>query len=198
MSNPGFAAPAGGRDRLSDELADLARLWPLLLLSGVASAVVGVLLLVWPSRTIDVIAILLGIELLLLGAIQIGLAVAESEGSRTGALLRGAFAVIAGLVVIRHPGDSLTVIALAVGVYLVLAGVIKFVSAFEASVGLGWLLVGGLLDVAIGVVIVAWPHFGLSSFAVLVGICLVMRGIGEGASSFSLRSIDKELRANVR
>ena len=63
-------------------------------------------------------------------------------------------------------------IALAVGIYLVLAGVMKLVSAFETSVGRGWLLFGGVLDLAIGVVIVAWPQFGLTSLAVILGIAL--------------------------
>ena len=84
-------------------------------------------------------------------------------------------------------------IALAVGIYLVLAGVMKLVSAFETSIGRGWLLFGGLLDLAIGVVIVAWPQFGLTSLAVILGIALVLRGILECVSAFALRSADRAL-----
>ena len=84
-------------------------------------------------------------------------------------------------------------IALAVGIYLVLAGVMKLVSAFETSVGRGWLLFGGVLDLAIGVVIVAWPQFGLTSLAVILGIALVLRGILECASAFALRSAHRAL-----
>jgi uncharacterized membrane protein HdeD (DUF308 family) len=58
-------------------------------LGGVVSLVIGILLLVWPSRTLEVVAILAGISLLLSGAIQIGLAFGEPSGSRAGALLRG-------------------------------------------------------------------------------------------------------------
>jgi uncharacterized membrane protein HdeD (DUF308 family) len=164
-----------------------------LLIGGASSLVIGILLLVWSSRTLEVLAILTGINLLLVGAIQIGLAFAEPAGSRSGALLRGAFAGIAGLIVIRHPGESLLVIALAVGIYLVLAGVMRLVSAFEVSVGRGWLVAGAVLDVAVGVVIVAWPKFGLTSLAVLVGIVLVVRGLLDGASALALRSANKAL-----
>lgn len=183
----------GEEDVLGQEVREMARLWWLLLLGGAASVLVGILLLVWPSRSLEVIAILVGIDLLLVGAIQIGLAIGEPSGSRTGALLRGAFAGIAGLIVIRHPGGSLLVIALAVGIYLVLAGVMKLVSAFEASVGRGWLLLGAVLDLAIGVLIVAWPKFGITSLAVLLGIALVLRGTIECASAFDLRSAHKAL-----
>jgi uncharacterized membrane protein HdeD (DUF308 family) len=183
-----------GDDVVASEIREVTRLWWLLLLGGIVSLVIGILLLVWPSRTLEVVAILAGIGLLLGGAIQIGLAFAERPGSRTGALLRGAFAGVAGLIVIRHPGGSILVIALAVGIYLVLAGVMKLVSAFEASVGRGWLLLGAVVDLAIGVVIVAWPKFGVTSLAVLVGIALVLRGVLEGACAFALRSAGKAYR----
>jgi uncharacterized membrane protein HdeD (DUF308 family) len=164
-----------------------------LLLGGIVSLVIGVLLLVWTSRTLEVIAILIGIELLVVGVIEIGLAFGAPSGSRTGPLLRGAFAGIAGLIVIRHPGGSLLVVALAVGIYLVLAGAMQLVWAFEASAGRGWLLLGAVVDLAIGVVIVAWPKFGVTSLAVLVGIALVVRGLLEAAAAFALRSANKSL-----
>ncbi len=183
-------------DPLVDDVQEVARLWWLLLLGAIASLVVGILLLVWPSRTLEVIAILLGIELLLVGAIQIGVALGEHPGSRAGPLLLGALAGVAGLIVIRRPGGSLLVIALAVGIYLVLSGVMKLVSAFEASAGRGWLLLGAGLDLAIGVVIVAWPKFGVSSFAVLLGIALVIRGVLEGLTALALRSANKALASS--
>jgi uncharacterized membrane protein HdeD (DUF308 family) len=193
MSGTGLGPSSASDDRVLDELGEFAGFWWLLLIGGGISVVIGVVLLVWPSRTLEVIAILVGIELLLIGAIQVGLALAEPSGSRTSALLRGAFAGIAGLIVIRHPGGSLTVIALAVGIYLVLSGVMKAVSAFEVNVGRGWLLAGAAFDLAIGVVIVAWPQFGVTSLAVLLGISLVVRGVLEGASAFALRSVNKSL-----
>jgi len=171
---------------------EAARLWWLLLLGGAVSLVIGILLLVWPSRTLEVLAILLGIELLLVGAIQIGLAFGETSESRTGPVLLGALAFIAGLIVIRHPGGSLTLIALAVGIYLVLAGILRLVSAFEAISGRGWLIVGALFDIAIGALIVAWPKFGITSFAVLVGIALLLRGTLDCISALALRRLNKQ------
>jgi uncharacterized membrane protein HdeD (DUF308 family) len=65
---------APGSDVVSDEVRELTRLWWLLLLGGIVSLVIGVMLLVWPNETLEVIAILLGIELLFIGALQIALA----------------------------------------------------------------------------------------------------------------------------
>jgi uncharacterized membrane protein HdeD (DUF308 family) len=181
---------------LTQQVRDVASLWWLLLLGALASLVIGVLLLVWPSRTLEVIAILIGIELLLVGAIQLGLAFGQPSGSRTGPVVAGAVAAIAGLIVMRHPGGSLLVIALAVGIFLVLAGIMKLISAFDAVAGRGWLILSAVVDVAVGVVIVAWPSFGVSSLAVLLGIVLIVRGLIECAGAFALRSTHKALEAN--
>ncbi len=182
-------------DDLLDDVKTVSSLWWLLALGAIASLVIGVLLLVWPDRTLEVIAILIGIELLLIGALQVGLAFGQPSGSRTAPLLVGALAAVAGLIVMRHPGGSLLVIALAIGIFFVVAGVMKLVAAFEAAGGRGWLLLGAVVDLAIGVVIVAWPEFGVTSLAVLLGIVLIVRGLLELASAFVLRSAGKTLAA---
>lgn len=169
------------------QLQEAARLWWLLLLGGLVSLVVAVLLLVWPSETLATVALIVGIYLLLAGCIQIGLAFAEPSDSRAGALLRGAIAGVAGLIVVRHPGDTTLVIALAIGIVLVITGVMKLVAVTAAVSGRGWLLLSALLDIAIGIVLVAWPQFGVNSLAILLGIVLLARGLLECVGAFLLR-----------
>ncbi len=187
---------AVGLEDPADEVREVTRLWWLLLLGGAASLVIGVLLLVWSGRTLEVVAILVGIELLLVGALQVGLAVGQPQGSRTGPLLVGVLAGIAGLVVIRHPAGSVLVVALAIGICLVVSGVVGLVAAFDARAGRGWLLLGAGVNLAVGVVIVAWPKFGVTSLAVLLGIYLIVRGLLEGVSAFALRAANKRLAAS--
>jgi uncharacterized membrane protein HdeD (DUF308 family) len=171
-----------------EQLGEVVRLWWVLLLGGVASLIVGVLLLVWPSETLATVAVIVGIYLLLAGCIQFGLAFGEPSDGRTPALLRGALAGIAGLIVIRHPGDTTLVVALAVGIVFVLSGVMKLVALSAAVGGRGWIALGALVDLAIGVVLIAWPQFGVNSLAVLLGIALLLRGLIEVAGAFVLRS----------
>ena len=174
-------------DSPEHQLEEAARLWWLLLLGGLASLIVGVLLFVWPSETLATVALIVGIYLLLGGCIAIGMAFAEPSDERTGALLRGALAGIAGLIIVRHPGDSTLVVALAIGIVLVITGVIKLLAVTAAASGRGWLLLGALLDIAIGIVLVAWPQFGVNSLAILLGIVLLLRGLLECAGAFVLR-----------
>jgi uncharacterized membrane protein HdeD (DUF308 family) len=149
--------------------------WWLLLLVALCTLAVGVLLLVAPHRTLNTLAVIVGVYLLAIGAIWIGVAIGVREARGT-ALWRGALALIAGAIVIRHPSGSLTVLALAVGIFLLVAGVFELVAAVEYAERRGWRILEGVVDLAIGILIVSWPEFGLYTFAIVLGIALLVRG----------------------
>lgn len=148
------------------------------MLLGLSTLVVGVLLLVWPDKTLTTLAVIIGVYLLLLGVLWICLSLQASE-SRGAILLRGALALLAGVIVIRHPSGSLTVMALAVGICLLLAGILELVASFDRTERSLWRVVPGLISLAVGIVVVSWPQFGIVSFAVVLGIALVLRGTAE-------------------
>jgi uncharacterized membrane protein HdeD (DUF308 family) len=152
--------------------------WWMLLLVAVCTLAVGVLLLVAPHRTLSTLAVILGIYLLVVGVLWIcvGIAVKEVRGA---GLLRGVLALIAGAIVIRHPSDSITVLALAFGIFLMVAGVFELVAAIEVSERRGWRVLEGLVGLAAGILIVSWPQFGVYTFAIVLGISLILRGVVE-------------------
>jgi uncharacterized membrane protein HdeD (DUF308 family) len=152
--------------------------WWVLLLVAVCTLAVGVLLLVAPHRTLSTLAVILGIYLLVVGVLWIcvGIAVKEVRGA---GLWRGVIALIAGAIVIRHPSDSITVLALAFGIFLMVAGVFELVAAIEYRERRGWRILEGVVDLAVGILIVSWPQFGIYTFAIVLGIALIVRGIVE-------------------
>ncbi len=152
--------------------------WWLLLVVALCTLAVGVLLLVAPHRTLSTLAAILGIYLLVVGVIWIGVGIVVREVRGVG-LLRGVLALIAGAIVIRHPSDSITVLALAFGIFLMVAGVFELVAAIETSERRGWRVLEGLVGLAAGILIVSWPQFGIYTFALVLGISLIVRGIVE-------------------
>ncbi len=152
--------------------------WWVLLLVAVCTLAVGVLLLVAPHRTLSTLAVILGIYLLVVGVLWIcvGIVVKEVRGA---GVWRGVIALIAGAIVIRHPSDSITVLALAFGIFLMVAGVFELVAAVEYRERRGWRILEGLVDLAVGILIVSWPQFGIYTFAIVLGIALIVRGIVE-------------------
>ncbi len=170
------------------ELERVGRLWWMALLLGLISIAVGILALVYPGETLATIAIIFGIYLLLAALVQLALAFGEGERSRGALLLSAAVAGIAGIIVIRHPGGSVQVVALAFGIYLVVMGMMRLYAAVYAVGGRGWLIVWGLVDLAAGVLIVSWPRFGVATLAVVLSIVLLARGVVMCALAFVLRA----------
>ncbi len=175
MSSRAFISPDGTPE---DSEAPPAWTWWMLLLVAVCTLAVGVLLLVAPHRTLSTLAVILGIYLLAVGAIWIcvGIGVKEVRGA---GLWRGVIALIAGAIVIRHPSGSITVLALAFGIFLMIAGVFELVAAIEYGERRGWRIFEGLVDLAVGVLIISWPQFGIYTFAIVLGISLLVRGAVE-------------------
>jgi uncharacterized membrane protein HdeD (DUF308 family) len=173
----------------------VGRAWWLGLIVGLISLIGGVVLIAYPGPTLTVIALLVGIELLIGGVFLIVGALGQPSGSRLGGVLGGSLAMIAGVIVLRHPSGSILVVALAVGLYLILAGVLRLVGAFETREGRGWLLLAALVDLALGILIVSWPEFGITTMAVVFGIVLIVRGLALVVIAFALRAAARELRA---
>jgi uncharacterized membrane protein HdeD (DUF308 family) len=173
----------------------VGRAWWLGLLVGLISLIGGIVLIAYPGPTLTVVALLVGIELLIGGVFLIVGALGQPSGSRLGGVLGGTLAMIAGVVVLRHPSDSILVVALAVGLYLILAGVLRLVGAFETREGRGWLLLAALIDLALGILIVSWPEFGIKTLAIVFGIVLIVRGLALMVIAFALRSAVHEIEA---
>jgi hypothetical protein len=174
MASHAFISPDGAPD--TEEPPGWA--WWLLLLVALCTLAVGVLLLVAPHRTLSTLAVIVGIYLLAVGALWVGASIFVKE-MRGAALWRGVLALIAGAIVIRHPSGSITVLALAVGIFLLAAGVFELVAAVEYAERRGWRIFEGIVDLAIGILIISWPQFGLYTFAIVLGIALLVRGVLE-------------------
>jgi uncharacterized membrane protein HdeD (DUF308 family) len=176
-------------------LESVARAWWLGLVVGLITLAGGILLVAYPGPTLTVIALLVGIELLIGGVFLIVGAFSRPAGERAWGVFGGALALIAGVIVLRHPSGSIMVVALAVGIYLILAGTLRLVGAFEVRAGRGWLIFASLVDLALGIVIVSWPQFGIATLAIVLGIVLIVRGLALIAIAFVLRGFGHDLRA---
>jgi uncharacterized membrane protein HdeD (DUF308 family) len=188
-----MSAAFGSEASEFESVEAVARAWWLGLIVGLISLVGGIVLIAYPGPTLTVVALLVGIELLIGGVFLIVGALGQPSGSRIGGVLGGALAMIAGVIVLRHPSGSILVVALAVGLYLIIAGVLRLVGAFEAREGRAWLVLAALIDLALGILIVSWPEFGITTLAIVFGIVLIVRGLALVVLAFALRSVGRTL-----
>ena len=154
----------------AEELRPLTSLWWLLMLFGVVTLGVGIFFVVSPHETLSTFTVIAGIFLLVDGVLAIfGSIFGRGEGRGLLALI-GVLSAIAGLVLIKKPFDTLVVFTLIIGVWFVVAGVVRFVTAFASPEGRNGNIFIAILDVVAGIVILAWPDLGLATLAVIIGI----------------------------
>jgi uncharacterized membrane protein HdeD (DUF308 family) len=172
-----------------EQLEPLKSLWWLLILFGVIVFGVGVFFLVSPHETLTTFTVIAGILLLFDGVLAIiASVVGRGEGRGLLAVI-GVLSAIAGLVLIKKPFDTLVVFALVFGIWLVVAGVVRFVSAFSEADGRGASIAIAIVDVIAGIVILSWPELGLATLAVIIGIVLIVRGILWIAAGWTLHRV---------
>lgn len=118
--------------------------------------------------------------------------------SRALALVGGLIALGAGIVVLAWPDRTITVIARVVGIFLILGGLAQIIDALmtrKAGTYWGFVLLRGVLDLAIGVVAVVWPDITIWVLVVLIGLELIIGGF---ISLVISMRVPKELEARSR
>jgi uncharacterized membrane protein HdeD (DUF308 family) len=153
--------------------------WGVPMAVGVISLIAGILAIVWPDVTLLALALIAGVNLTVLGAFLVGEAIADDEADdRPLRIVVGVLTVIVGIVVMRRPGETLLVLIIAVGIWLILDGILQILQAFLRGEQHRVLLVlSGLIDGALGVVLLAWPKLGLGTVAILIGLGFAARGL---------------------
>ncbi len=151
----------------------------LLIVTGAISVIAGILALVYPDITLLALALIAGINLLLLGALGLVEAITadDSGGARVLSGVLGLLGVIAGLVVMRRPGESLLAIILILGVWFVVSGLVDAIRALTTPVDRAFRLLVAIADIALGGLILALPELSLTTVAVLTGIAFIIRGL---------------------
>lgn len=170
--------------------------WWILLAHGAVALVAGILLLVWPDRTLLLIGVILGVFLVAAGVLGVVTALTTPERlvmERVIPATVGLLAVAAGTLVIARPEASVLGVALAAGIYLIVAGLANGVTAFREPDARGAYAVLAIVDIAAGIVVVAWPDVTVTVIAVVFGIALVLRGLAEILLSLYLRGKREDL-----
>jgi uncharacterized membrane protein HdeD (DUF308 family) len=170
------------------EPKELTSVWWLLVLGGLLSFVAGVIILIKPGDSLATLAVIAGIFLLVDGIFELASSFMSSTRNRGMAALFGVITAIVGVLLIRHPIGGVAAVALLIGLWLIVIGVIRFATAFDEYDYRGWYALAGALELIAGIVIVANPDIGFATLAILVGIGFIVNGIGLGALGWALRA----------
>jgi uncharacterized membrane protein HdeD (DUF308 family) len=180
------------RGDAADMMAAVGRHWGWILAFGVITLATGVAVLIWPGRTLIVVAVLFGFQLIVTGIYRFGAAFAADESGATRVLLAllGVFSLIIGLYAIRHILITLLALGLFLGIFWVVSGVVELFNAIQHRTmgSRGWTAVMGILSIVAGLVLLAYPGLSLLTLAVLLSVWLVVLGLMEIGLALRLRS----------
>ena len=106
-------------------------------------------------------------------------------------LLRGIFAIALGIFALFWPGLSLTILVLAVGLYLLADGAVGLIGALRHP-ELREYLTQALVFLAIGAILVFWPSASLRTVLVLLGAAAAFAGASQILTARRLPQDDPE------
>ncbi|HBK38788.1 MAG TPA: hypothetical protein DDZ31_02440 [Actinobacteria bacterium] len=179
-------------------LAAVGRIWWLLLFGGLISLLVGIIIVFNREGSVQLLAILFAIYLIISGLFEIVRSFASglTGGTRALLLITGVLSVILGVFAIRYSGENaVDLLGIFVGIAFLFRGFASLFTGFDSKEGRGWNIFFGIIMLVGGVVIMVQPAASLEAIAWIVGIWLVLIGIYEIIASFVVRSRTKDLVA---
>lgn len=173
----------------------LERNWWAVALRGAAGIVFGVLTLIWPAITLEVLVLFFGAYALVDGlfAIVSGVAAARHHGRWGVLLIEGVLGILAAFVAFVWPGLTVVMLGILIGAWALVTGGVEIAAAVRLRRALQgeWLLgLAGAMSIVFGIVMVLFPLSGavalvwlLGAYGLVFGVLLLGLGLRLRASA---------------
>jgi uncharacterized membrane protein HdeD (DUF308 family) len=149
---------------------------------GVITLILGVIIAFRPTQSLNAIAVLLGVVMMVSGVFHLARAIGGREHERVWRGLSGVLFFMVGLALIRHISLSVALIGLFIGIAWVIQGIAVLVESFAPGrerVETGWTVFFGIVSLIAGIVVVAAPIASVKALTIFMGIWFIVMGIME-------------------
>ncbi|MEV0144550.1 MULTISPECIES: HdeD family acid-resistance protein [unclassified Nonomuraea] len=173
-------------------MEQIARIWWLILIRGIAALIFGILALIWPGKTLLIVVIFFAAYAIVEGIFAIFAGARHSAQSRAWLIISGILGVVAGIVAFLWPGITSLALLYVVAFWAIFAGITEIVAGIQLRkvVDNEWMLIiGGILSIIFGVLLLIWPGAGLLTLIWLVGVFAVVYGIAMIVLSFRVKKL---------
>jgi uncharacterized membrane protein HdeD (DUF308 family) len=186
--------PVSDRDSFEiPEAEEVAKSWWIYLVAGLTSLVFGALILAidWGVASL---AAFIGALFIIQGAAYL-ITRPLDGGTRAPNVIAGLLGVGAGIALLVWPDRGLYVLAVFIGVWVVLSGLLHIVGAFVNRQAPYWwlVLILGLIEVPIGIWAMRRPGLTLAVLITLAGAWAIVTGIWQVLIAFEVRDLPKRL-----
>ena len=165
---------------------------------SVCMLILGIVMLVWPDISAMTVCVILGILCAVAGVYKL---VRYFRLGFAGVFFRfdlgaGILYILAGLLLLLHPQDAMTILPMAAGIYILFGSVFDIQIAVEMRrFGLhNWAasLVLGILDTILGFYLLFNPFSGAAALMMAIGICLIIGSVQNLYSAFCITKAVRE------
>jgi len=167
----------------------LAGAWQTGLVLGALTLILGLIVSFHPTGSLNVIAVLLGILMILSGIFHLVRVFDREELHRVWLGVAGLLFIVIGVILIRHLHLTRALIGLIIGITWIVQGLTALIGGISGGVreGRGWWIAFGVVSLIAGIVVVVAPASSLNVLAVLLGVWFVIMGVFEIIGAFILR-----------
>ena len=186
-------------DAQTSSFPALAASWQATLVVGVLTLIIGLVVSFHPTGSLNVVAVLLGILMILSGIFHLIRMFDSEEIHRVWLGIAGLMFIVVGVVLIRHLDLSRAAIGLVIGITWIVQGLTALIGGIAGDVreGRAWWITFGVISVIAGLVVVSAPASSLNVLAVLLGIWFVIMGIFEIIGALMLRHASSRSHGDV-
>jgi len=173
--------------------------WQTTLVVGFATLILGLIVAFHPSGSLNVIAVLIGLLVLISGIFHLVRMFGSGESHRVWMGISGLLLIVLGVILIRHLDLTVAIIGLFIGIAWIIQGLsaLAVSSSGEVQGGRGWWIFFGIVSLLGGIVIAAIPVKSVTVLAVLAGIWFIIQGLLEILDGFLLRHMIKKSQVTI-
>ena len=164
------AVRAGVTNRLGD-------MWWAMMLRGGLAVALGIFALFWPTLTLGILALVVGVYFLADCATRLYCAL--RMGDRGEDLVQALISLAIGLVLVFWPSGSLRSLLFLFGAWVLFVGISEFLSARRLSTTdpeQGPLKTMGIAGAVLGLVLMLWPGSGIVALSWVIAIAALVMG----------------------
>jgi len=173
--------------------------WQTTLVVGFATLILGLIVSFHPSGSLNVIAVLIGLLVLISGIFHLVRMFSSAESHRVWMGISGLLLIVLGVILIRHLDLTVAIIGLIIGIAWIIQGLSALTvgASGDAEDGRGWWIFFGIVSLIGGIVIAAIPVKSVTVLAVLAGIWFIVQGLIEILDGFLLRHMIKKSQITI-
>lgn len=156
-----------------------------IVISATLCILLGIVLVVWPDLSMQIVCTAIGAVLLIGGGVRLAVYFTAKDGSVYAQmnLIMGIILAVVGIWILLQPDKVLAIIPIIVGIVIALHGVNNLqqaISLCKEKYDKWWVaLILGLLTVGFGILLVCRPFEALDTAVMMIGLFLIYDGISD-------------------